>query len=269
MTNGFLVEARKVSVFFPSRRRNERGCWALKNINLILRKGESLALIGESGSGKTTLLRILLGLISPTEGASFLFGGNIHRCSRQERIGLRRRCGYVSQDPYGSLPPTLTVIDAVAEPWIIVYGRKSRSEAYGRARNILEKLGIREDRLLSARVRSGLSGGQRQRIALARALILEPELLLCDEPTSMQDASTRSDIVDLLCERVTYGMSMIFVTHDLYLARAAAEKGMILLRGECCEEGATQKLLSFPKHRYTRRLIDATPTLTDVSASSL
>ncbi len=260
MTNTILT-ANKVSFFYPSRDPKMEGIWALKDISLILKQGESLALIGESGSGKTSLLRVILGLIQSTSGYVELFGENINTCTHHSLIELRRKCGYVPQDPYGSLPPTLSVIDAVAEPWLIVYGRKSRLDAYSKARHLLHTLGITEERLLFSQVRFGLSGGQRQRVAIARALILEPRLLLCDEPTSMQDASTRSEIIEVLNKRVKEGMSMIFVTHDLYLARAAASHGMVLLKGECCEENSTKTLLTAPQHNYTKALVAALPTL--------
>ena len=267
MTNP-IAKTDKVSVFYPSRDGKNSGQWALRNISLSLQQGESLALIGEAGSGKTSLLRVLLGLISPTEGNVELFGENIDKCSHSQLIELRRRCGYVPQDPYGSLPPTLTVLDAVAEPWIIVNGRKSRLEAYSKARRLLKTLGIEEERILLSRVRSGLSGGQRQRVSIARSLILEPALLLCDEPTSMQDASTRSEIIHVLNERVKEGMAMVFVTHDLYLARGAAKRGIVLLEGECCEENSTEALLSAPKHAYTRALVAAIPTLSAIRGDS-
>ena len=169
---------------------------ALSNVSLRVERGETLAIVGESGSGKTTLLRVALGLQREgVSGAISLLGRDLAASDGETLIGLRRRCGYVCQDPYGGLPPTLSAIDAAAEPWTVVHGRRSAREARERAATILASLGLEGDALLRSRVRLHLSGGQRQRVAVARALILAPELLLCDEPTSMQDASTRMDVV--------------------------------------------------------------------------
>jgi len=168
----------------------------------------------------------------------------------------------VSQDPYGSLPPTLTVLEAAMEPWLLVRGKHAAGEGEERARNLLAELGLRDETILSSRVRLSLSGGQRQRVAIARALILDPELLLCDEPTSMQDASTRGEIIGILAKRQQSGMSMIFVTHDLFLARKAAPRGIVLHKGLVVEEGLCRDILSAPKHPYTRALVAALPRLT-------
>ncbi len=147
------------------------------------------------------------------------------------------------------------------EPWLIVKGRGERREGERRARSLLEELGLGTE-LMSSKVRLSLSGGQRQRVALARALVLEPELLLCDEPTSMQDASTRGEILEILGERQRAGMSMIFVTHDLFLARRAAARGIVLHKGVLVEEGSTAGFLDSPRHSYTRALASALPRLT-------
>lgn len=256
-----LLDIRDLTVTFPGRRRQE-AVTALSSLSLSLEKGESLSIIGESGSGKTTLMRAILGHVQPSGGSLRLFGTDVTLASDDEMTALRRRCAMVSQDPYGSLPPTLTVLDAVMEPWLIVRGRDTRKEAEKRARELLEELGLGDEDILSSRVRLSLSGGQRQRVAIARALILGPELLLCDEPTSMQDASTRGEIIRILQRRQQAGMSMIFVTHDLFLARKAAPRGIVLHRGVLVEEGLCRDFLAAPKHPYTRALVAALPRLT-------
>jgi peptide/nickel transport system ATP-binding protein len=178
----------------------------------------------------------------------------------EERLEARRRCGYIPQDPYSSLPPTLTALGAVLEPWVIVHGSARRSEGLAKAKEILAELRLSEE-LWDARVRYALSGGQRQRVAVARALILNPELLLCDEPTAMQDVSTRGEVLEVLNRRVGEGMSMILVTHDLLLARRAAERAMVLYKGEIVESGDSAGLLNHPAHAYTRALLAALPRL--------
>ena len=223
-------------------------------------EGTTLSIVGESGSGKTTLLRSLLGLLPPASGQVELWGRALEGMTDLERLAIRRRCGYVPQDPYSSLPPTLTVLSAVLEPWHIVHGRSSRKEGTNRARKLLAELNLPEE-LWDTPVRYALSGGQRQRVAVARALILEPELLLCDEPTAMQDVSTRGEVLEVLSRRIKAGMSMILVTHDLLLARYAASRALVLYKGKVVEAGDAENLLKNPVHEYTRALVAALPRL--------
>jgi peptide/nickel transport system ATP-binding protein len=156
------------------------------------------------------------------------------------------------------------VLGAVLEPWNIVYGvhdKSRRAEGLAKAKELLAELRLSEE-LWNARVRYSLSGGQRQRVAVARALILEPELLLCDEPTAMQDVSTRGEVLEVLSRRVLHsGLSMILVTHDLLLARRAAARAMVLYKGEIVEAGRSAELLERPAHAYTRALLAALPRL--------
>ena len=251
------------------------GTWALKSLSFAMEEtcgasphsspkgqGATLSVIGESGSGKTTLLRALLGLIRPTVGTVELWGRDLGTMNDAERLAVRRRCGYVPQDPYGSLPPSLTVLETVLEPWRVVKGEGVRSEGMARAKELLVELKLPEE-FWGARVRYSLSGGQRQRVAVARALILEPNLLLCDEPTAMQDVSTRGDVLEVLNRRIKAGMSMILVTHDLLLARYATERGIVLRYGEMVESGRTREFLENPSHDYTRALLAALPRLPD------
>ena len=261
-TTADALDIRSLSVTFDSGRRNHSGHMALSDVTLNLARGSALAIVGESGSGKTTLLRVALGLQRDgVSGRVALLGRDLGGCGDEDLIALRRRCGYVCQDPYGGLPPTLSAIDAATEPWTVVHGRRSAPEARERARSILASLGIEGDELLNSRVRLHLSGGQRQRVAVARALILEPELLLCDEPTSMQDASTRMDVVKVLLRAVKNGAAMVFVTHDLALASRVADRVVVLRRGRLVETGNAREVLSSPRAEYTRQLVDALPRL--------
>ena len=264
-----LLKVNGLGVHFKGRYRVLKGrgdgVWALKSLSFDMEgatpEGATLSIIGESGSGKTTLLRALLGLVRPTSGTVELWGRDLGSMSDAERLAVRRRCGYVPQDPYGSLPPSLTVLEAVLEPWRVVKGQGSaRAEGLAKAKELLAELNLSEE-LWGARVRYSLSGGQRQRVAVARALILEPDLLLCDEPTAMQDVSTRGEVLEVLNRRIEAGMSMILVTHDLLLARYASERGMVLRYGEMVESGKTAELLKNPSHEYTRALLAALPRL--------
>ncbi|MDR1623176.1 MAG: ATP-binding cassette domain-containing protein [Synergistaceae bacterium] len=280
------LNVKELSVHFKRRysflKGRGEGIWALKSLSFSLEKdatpkgaspkgaspkgatpgGATLSVIGESGSGKTTLLRSLLGLVPQASGDVELWGRSLRAMTGGERLAVRRRCGYVPQDPYSSLPPTLTVLGAVLEPWDVVHGRRGgrREKGPAKAKELLNELKLPEE-LWNARVRYSLSGGQRQRVAVARALILGPELLLCDEPTAMQDVSTRGEVLEVLNRRVAAGMSMVLVTHDLLLARYASTRGVVLYKGEIVESGDTGELLERPSHDYTRALLAALPRL--------
>lgn len=253
-----VLSVRELTVKFAAK--NGAVHTAVGGLSLSLEKGASLAVVGESGSGKTTLLRAVMGLAEKTSGTVTIFGEQAEKLPRHEAAVLRRRCGYVPQDPYGALPPGLSALDAVVEPALIAHLDLDKKQRHERAEQLLAEFGLEGERILSSRA-SGLSGGQRQRVELARALMLAPELLLCDEPTSMQDVSTRGDIIDALKRRAANGMSLVFVTHDLILAGRAAERILVMKDGLVCEEGPSQKLLSSPSHPYTKALMEAVPRL--------
>jgi peptide/nickel transport system ATP-binding protein len=261
---GMILEIKNLSLRFRGRYRFLKGrasdVKALDSVSFSISRGDTLAVIGESGSGKTSLLRAVMGLLPPHEGDIELWGKSVRSMSAKERSETRRRCGYVLQDPYSSLPPTMSVMEAVMEPWNIVHGRGQRDEGLNRARSLLAEMKLPED-LWPSRVRYSLSGGQRQRVAVARALILEPELLLCDEPTAMQDISTRGEVIEVLQRRVDAGMALMLVTHDLFLARRAARRGIVLNKGIIVDSGDTEALLRNPSHEYTRALVAALPRI--------
>ena len=250
-----VLSVKDLSVSFISK--NGTVHQALDGAEFSLAAGRSLAVVGESGSGKTTLLRAIIGLAEKSGGSVTLFGRDTESVPKRELVLLRRRCGYVPQDPYGAIPPGLSALDAVIEPAIIA-GVMDKSERRERAAALLAELGITDERMLNSRA-VGLSGGQRQRVELARALMLSPELLLCDEPTSMQDVSTRGDIIDALKRRARGGMASLFVTHDLMLAARAAERVIVMKDGRICEEGPSDAILSAPSHEYTKALLAAVP----------
>ena len=259
MTAEPILEIKDLTVEFKSR--GAKSHRALDGVSLSLPGGgAALAIVGESGSGKSTLLRSAIGLIPHKSGSVKLFGKELNGAPARELTALRRRCGYVPQDPYGALPPGLSVIDAVMEPEIIAGVKRPKAERRERAKELLAEFGLTDERIFASRA-VGLSGGQRQRVELARALMLGPELLLCDEPTSMQDASTRGEIIEALRRRTEKGMSMLFVTHDLRLAAFAAEEIIVLKDGKICESGPSREIMQTPRHPYTKALIDALPRL--------
>ncbi len=257
MTSPAIV-LEKAGVTFSSRGRKVD---ALSGITLQVNPGECLALIGESGSGKTTALRAALALVPLTAGRAILFGEDIRKAPPSLRVKLRRRCGYIPQDPFGCLPPSLTALEAVAEPPLLAGSRGRKGEILERARDLLSECGLGERRIADSRVSTSLSGGQRQRVSIARALSAQPELILADEPTSMQDASTRGKILEILLRRVRQNAAMVLTTHDLHLAAAAAKRGIVLYRGHVVETGPTGTLLQEGLHPYTKALVKALPRL--------
>lgn len=253
-----IADVKALTVKFRSRKGGV--VIAVENLSLSLRAGETLAVVGESGSGKTTLMRSMLGLAESTSGSVSLFGKELAGLSARELALTRRRCGYVPQDPYGAIPPGLSAFDAVCEPDRIAKPGRSMAETRERATRLLLKLGLRDERIWRSRPVS-LSGGQRQRVEIARALMLAPQLLLCDEPTSMQDVSTRGDIIEILRAFVEAGASMLFITHDLLLAARIADRIIVLKDGKLYEEGSATDLIRTPRSAYTTNLVNAVPRI--------
>lgn len=253
-----IVDVKALTVKF----RSNKGIvvTAVDGLSFSLRQGETLAVVGESGSGKTTLMRSVLGLVKPNLGKISLFGKGLASLSARDLAATRRRCGYVPQDPYGAIPPGLSAFDAVCEPDRIAKSRRTRAETRERAAGLLLKLGLSGERIWRSRAVS-LSGGQRQRVEIARALMLSPKLLLCDEPTSMQDVSTRGDIIKILKEFVKDGASMLFITHDLLLAARTADRIIVLKDGKLCEEGCADSIIQTPRSVYTASLVKAVPKI--------
>lgn len=252
-----IIEAVELTVSFRSKKGLVHK--AVREISLSMAPGERLAVVGGSGSGKTTLLRALLGLVKPESGSVALFGKELSLLGPYELAKVRQRCGYVQQDPYGAIPPGLTALEAVCEPAVIAGMAMGKEEIRDRAEVLLAELGLRGERILRSRAVS-LSGGQRQRVQIARALMLSPEIMLCDEPTSMQDASTRGEVIDVLEKYAASGTAMIFVTHDLVLAGNAAERIMVMKDGSLCEEGSSERVLNAPEDPYTVKLISSIPS---------
>ena len=255
---GNLLSVEGLTVVFKSKKGDEHR--AVNNFSLTLAPGEAVAVVGESGSGKTTMMRAVMRVIEKKSGSVELFGSDTESVTPAELRALRHRCGYIPQDPYGAVPPGLSVLSAVLEPVRIAGLSVTEEEAEKRAVKLLASLGLTGERILSSRAVS-LSGGQRQRVEIARALMLSPELLLCDEPTSMQDASTRGEIIDVLKAHVAKGAALLFITHDLLLAGHVADRIIVMKNGKICEHGESSEVLKNPKHEYTKKLLASVPVL--------
>jgi ABC-type glutathione transport system ATPase component len=229
---------------------------ALKGVSLDIGAGETLGLVGESGSGKTTLGRAALGLVPVTGGTVSYRGQDITHLTRRRRRALAAELQVIFQDPYSSLNPSMLVADILSEP-LRAQGMPSR-EARLRITTLLARVGLPSD--AGGRLPREFSGGQRQRIAIARALALEPALIVCDEPVSALDMSTQIRILDLLVEiQEATGVAYLFISHDLDVVRYISHRVAVLYRGEIVETGDAEQVTTAPAHPYTRRLLMAAP----------
>lgn len=238
----------------------------LHEVDLAVQPGQCLAIVGESGSGKTTLSRTLAGLVAPSSGVIRLHGEELRPLSRDRTSEQHRRLQIVFQNPYASLNPRRTIGDSVAAPARHVFGI-SRREAREKAADALAMVSL--DRAVLDTFPDQLSGGERQRAAIARALICEPEVLICDEVTSALDVSIQASIINLLIRlKDEQGLAMLFVTHNIPLVQSIADTALVLYQGRVVDTGATVELLDNPEHPYTRSLIDDTPQLEHRSRAS-
>lgn len=251
-----LLEVCDLRVQFPGRGRDE-GVPAVDGVSLHIAPGETLGLVGESGSGKSTLSNAVLGLVRPTAGRIRFAGQDITNARPVERRRLAQRLQVVFQDPYGSLNPSRTIGATLAEP-LRVHQRLGRAGATTRVTEILAKVGLPAD--AADRYPRQFSGGQRQRIAIARALVLQPELIICDEPTSALDLSVQAQILNvLLTLQQDLGLAYLFVSHDIEVVRHMAHRVAVLLQGRLVEEGTVEQVTTAPRHPYTRKLLASVP----------
>ncbi|MER6824011.1 ABC transporter ATP-binding protein [Streptomyces cellulosae] len=254
-TTTALLSAHRVHVAFPGRH-GASDARAVDGVDLDIRRGEIVALVGESGCGKTTLARTLLGLVTPTDGR-VTFDGRPLEYSGHSLKAYRKRVQLVLQDPSGSLNPRHTVYDAVAEG-LRIHGHRGDEQAA--VAGALSRAGLRPPERFFLRCPHELSGGQRQRVVIAGALVLEPELLVADEPVASLDASVRGEILALLLRlRDELGLSALVVTHDLGLAWNIADRVAVMYLGRIVETGPVEQVLTAPRHPYTQALLSVLP----------
>ena len=231
---------------------------AVSDVSFDVRRGETLGLVGESGCGKSTLGRAVLQLTRPSAGRVVFDGADLTRESGERLRRLRRRLQLIFQDPIASLNPRRRVGDIVAEP-LVIAGMKDGAARERRVRQVLDAVGLDAD-LVMRRWPHEFSGGQCQRISIARALALEPDLVICDEPVSALDVSIRAQILNLLEEmKARYGLTLIFIAHDLAVVRAISDRVAVMYLGKLCEIGPSQEVFNRPAHPYTLALLTAIP----------
>jgi oligopeptide/dipeptide ABC transporter ATP-binding protein len=255
-----VLDVRGLRVLYESRKRKTNPVLAVDGVTFSIQAGEILALVGESGCGKTSIARAVMRLIEPQAGRIAFRGEDItHRTSKQLRK-LRSGFQMVFQDPYESLDPRQTVFDLVAEPLQIHRLAKEPKERRSAVYGALERAGLRPPAQIAARYPHHLSGGQRQRVAIASAMVLQPSLLVADEPVSMLDVSLRAGILRLMLElREQRDVAYLFITHDLSLAWVVADRIAVVYLGRIVEVGPSEDVIRDPRHPYTKALVSVIP----------
>lgn len=251
-----LLDIRDLDVIYPAQGFRGSAFHALKTVSIDVHAGETVGLVGESGSGKTTLGRAVLGLAPVSAGSVKYDGREIGHLHRRERRALASEIQVVFQDPYSSLNPAMTIEQILAEPLTVrgVEGKQARE----RVRGLLEQVHLPANSM--DRLPREFSGGQRQRIAIARALALDPKLIVCDEPVSALDLSTQARVLDLFIEiQERTGVAYLFVSHDLAVVRHISHRVAVMYRGEIVEFGDGDQVTARPEHPYTQRLFLASP----------
>ena len=239
---------------FGGRRQSAR-IHAVNGVSLAVGSGEIVGLVGESGCGKSTLSKVLVGIEAATSGDVMLDGARV--ADREGWRALRRRVQYVFQDPYGALCPTMTIGETLTDA-LAINGVSDKAERREKATRMLEQVGLAAGDL--DRYPRQFSGGQRQRIGLARALVLEPELIICDEIVSGLDVSVQAQILNLLSDlRQELGVALLFISHDLRVVRYLCDRVVVMYLGQVVEEGPVEGVFSGPRHPYTRGLLASVP----------
>ena len=250
-----LIEIKNLCKYFPAGKK--RTLKAVDNVSLTIAKGETLGLVGESGCGKTTCGRTILKLYPPTSGQIFFDGEDVSHIKGKGLLNFKKRAQMIFQDPYSSLDPRMTIAEIISEG-MTVHNHLSNQEKQEKVNELLGKVGLTED--YANRFAHELSGGQRQRIGIARALAVEPEFIVCDEPISALDVSIQAQVINLLIKlQKENHLTYLFISHDLSVVRHISDRVGIMYLGSMVELGSSQAIFGQPLHPYTKALISAIP----------
>jgi oligopeptide transport system ATP-binding protein len=259
-----ILEVRKLTVWFPRRSsffsRPIDAIKAVTDVSFDVPLGKTVGLVGESGSGKTTIGLAITKLLPVTSGSIFFRGAEITTLSEKAFRPVRRQMQMIFQDPFGSLNPRWDILSIVTEPLRVHFPSLNFSERAEKAATLLRRVGLKPE--LLRRFPHEFSGGQRQRIGIARALAVEPAMIVCDEPVSALDVSVQAQIVNLLADlQAELGITYLFIAHDLAVVEHISDEVVVLCRGEVVEAASAEMIYREPKHEYTRNLLASVPTL--------
>ena len=250
-----LIETKNLKKIFQTVKGD---LYAVDDVNIIINKGETLGIVGESGCGKSTLGRTILRLVEPTSGKILYNGDNIVKYNNQKMYEMRKKMQIIFQDPYASLNPRMTVSEIIMEPILVNKTITNKKRISDRVSELMETVGLAE-RFVNTYPHE-LDGGRRQRIGVARALALEPEFIVCDEPVSALDVSIQAQILNLLMDlQEEKGYTYMFITHDLSVVKHISNNIAVMYLGQCVEIASSKDLFSNPLHPYTLALLDAIP----------
>lgn len=263
-TNQALLEVSDLRVYFPIYggllRRVVDYVRAVDGVSFTVRAGTTVGLVGESGSGKSTIGKAIVKLVKTTAGQIRYRGENITAISSKAFLPFRKKIQMIFQDPFNSLNPRMTVTAILSEPLEIHFPQQSKQERRDRAAELLKRVGLQPEHL--DRYPHEFSGGQRQRIGIARALAVEPEFIICDEPVSALDVSVQAQIINLLQDlQEELGLTYLFIAHDLAVVEHISDEVLVMTEGKIVEQAPADEIYRNPQHDYTKRLLSAIPTL--------
>ena len=255
MSSEHLIEIKNLKKYFHVGK--NATLKAVDDVSFYINKGETLGLVGESGCGKTTVGRTILGIYNATEGQVLFDGEDVHKMDKDKKLKFKKRAQIIFQDPYASLDPRITIGEIIAEG-MDVHLKQTTEERQARINDLLRKVGLNPEH--GSRFPHELSGGQRQRIGIARALAVEPDFIMADEPISALDVSIQAQIVNLLIElQREMGLTFLFISHDLSMVKHISDRVGVMYLGSLVELANNESLYDYPYHPYTKALISAIP----------
>lgn len=254
-----LLHVENLKKYFPTNEK-DKFVKAVDNISFDIYKGETLGVVGESGCGKSTTGRLVLNLITPTEGVVEFKGQDLTKLSRRQMRSMRRQMQIIFQDPYASLDPRKTVMQILAEPFQIHNPEMSREEIQQKVAELVKCVGLRPEHVY--RYPHEFSGGQRQRVGIARAIALNPEFVVCDEPVSALDVSIQAQVINLMQDiKKEFNLTYMFISHDLRIIKHFCDRVMVMYLGNVVEIGTKEAVYEKRRHPYTQALLSAIPNV--------
>lgn len=254
-----LVDVKNLKKYFPTSEK-DKVVKAVDNVSFQIFKGETLGVVGESGCGKSTTGRLTLKLLEPTEGSVSFKGQELGALKQKEMRALRRQMQIIFQDPYASLDPRKTVFQILAEPYQIHHPDMSREQIYEKVTKLIDCVGLRPEHIY--RYPHEFSGGQRQRVGIARAIALNPEFVVCDEPVSALDVSIQAQVINLMQDiKKEFNLTYMFISHDLRIIKHFCDRVMVMYLGNVVEIGSKEAIYEKRRHPYTQALLSAIPNI--------